>query len=332
LPLPAGTVPWEYQTACDGGTDLGAVVTAHEVQSEVERRGAACRGENVSVVDEQHLVVDAHPRIPPAELVGPLPVHGDAPPVRDSRFGQRERPGTHPDQPRTPRVGTADGLQHVGTMRTRGVGAVRDDDRVRMLQCRQAGDVGHGEETLPHSHGRSPGAQVQVVEQPADLGSVDPEHLGQAGQLEGVRALVDEHAHDVTVPPARSGTANARCILTPRVRGILRHALFLALSAPACKTQDRIMSTTRNNATNVDAVLASFDEHWSPRILTRVNDYDVRVAKMEGTFVWHSHPDTDELFVVLDGRLDTRLRQDGTESVVHLARHDVFVVPRGVEH
>jgi len=112
----------------------------------------------------------------------------------------------------------------------------------------------------------------------------------------------------------------------------LRHALFLALSAPACKTQDRIMSTTRNNATNVDAVLASFDEHWSPRILTRVNDYDVRVAKMEGTFVWHSHPDTDELFVVLDGRLDIRLRQDGTESVVHLARHDVFVVPRGVEH
>ncbi|MBB3051724.1 mannose-6-phosphate isomerase-like protein (cupin superfamily) [Prauserella isguenensis] len=97
-----------------------------------------------------------------------------------------------------------------------------------------------------------------------------------------------------------------------------------------------------NPSANIDAVLASFEERWSPRILTRVNDYDVRLAKVEGTFVWHSHPDTDELFVVLDGSLDIRLRQPGTESadpgtgttetVVHLGRHDVFVVPRGVEH
>lgn len=93
---------------------------------------------------------------------------------------------------------------------------------------------------------------------------------------------------------------------------------------------------------NIDAVLASFEERWSPRVLTRVNDYDVRLAKVEGTFVWHSHPDTDELFVVLDGNLDIHLRQPGpgnagrhsgaTETVVHLDRHDVFVVPRGVEH
>ena len=87
-----------------------------------------------------------------------------------------------------------------------------------------------------------------------------------------------------------------------------------------------------NPTTNIDTVLASFEDLWHPRILTRVNDYDVRVAKLEGTFVWHSHPDTDELFIVLDGGLDIGLRQSGAESVVHLERHDVFVVPRGVEY
>lgn len=83
---------------------------------------------------------------------------------------------------------------------------------------------------------------------------------------------------------------------------------------------------------NIDAVLDSFDEHWSPRILAHVNDWDVRLVKVEGTFVWHSHQDTDELFVVLDGALDIRVRDGDIESVVDLERHDVFVVPRGIEH
>ncbi|RRO18253.1 cupin domain-containing protein [Saccharopolyspora rhizosphaerae] len=83
---------------------------------------------------------------------------------------------------------------------------------------------------------------------------------------------------------------------------------------------------------NIDTVLGSFQERWSPRILTQVNDWDVRLAKLEGTFVWHSHPDTDELFIVLDGTLDIHLRESGTETAVHLRRHDVFVVPRGTEH
>lgn len=87
-----------------------------------------------------------------------------------------------------------------------------------------------------------------------------------------------------------------------------------------------------NPSTNIDAVLATFEDRWNPRILARVNDFDVRLAKVEGAFVWHSHPDTDELFIVLDGRLDLHLRQSGTESVVHLKHHDVFVVPRGIEH
>lgn len=85
-------------------------------------------------------------------------------------------------------------------------------------------------------------------------------------------------------------------------------------------------------ATNIDDVLASFEETWSPRILTRVNDWDVKLAKVEGTYVWHSHPETDELFVVLDGSLEIHLRESDAESVVRLGRHDTYVVPRGVEH
>lgn len=87
-----------------------------------------------------------------------------------------------------------------------------------------------------------------------------------------------------------------------------------------------------NPSRNIDIVLGSFQECWSPRILAQVNDWDVRLAKVEGSHIWHSHPDTDELFIVLEGSLDIRLRDSSADSVVHLERHDAFVVPRGVEH
>ncbi|WHT15583.1 cupin domain-containing protein [Crossiella sp. CA-258035] len=83
---------------------------------------------------------------------------------------------------------------------------------------------------------------------------------------------------------------------------------------------------------SIAAVLAGFQDLWSPRILTRVNDYDVRVAKVQGEFVWHSHADTDEFFLVLEGELRIGLREDGGEREVVLPRGSVFVVPRGVEH
>ncbi|MFD5699575.1 cupin domain-containing protein [Streptomyces lasiicapitis] len=78
--------------------------------------------------------------------------------------------------------------------------------------------------------------------------------------------------------------------------------------------------------------LASFDALWSPRIVTHVNDYDVRVAKIEGEYIWHVHDDTDEFFLVLDGELDIALRGPDGESAVTLAKGDVFTVPRGTEH
>lgn len=84
---------------------------------------------------------------------------------------------------------------------------------------------------------------------------------------------------------------------------------------------------------NLTAALASFDEVYSPRIVARVNDYDVRVAHTQGEHVWHVHDDTDEFFLVLDGRFDVAVRDaDGAETTVVLHRGDTFVVPRGTEH
>ncbi|MEV4434968.1 cupin domain-containing protein [Streptomyces sp. NPDC049555] len=78
--------------------------------------------------------------------------------------------------------------------------------------------------------------------------------------------------------------------------------------------------------------LASFDDLWSPRIVTRVNDYDVRIAKVDGEHVWHAHDDTDEFFLVLDGELHLSLREPAGERTVVLAQGAVFTVLRGMEH
>jgi mannose-6-phosphate isomerase-like protein (cupin superfamily) len=79
---------------------------------------------------------------------------------------------------------------------------------------------------------------------------------------------------------------------------------------------------------NLAEKLASFDEHFSPKIVAYVNDEKVQVAKTKGEFVWHSHPDTDDLFLVIAGRLTIQLR-DGD---VELGPGELYVVPRGVEH
>ncbi|MCX4863069.1 cupin domain-containing protein [Streptomyces sp. NBC_00825] len=92
--------------------------------------------------------------------------------------------------------------------------------------------------------------------------------------------------------------------------------------------------TTKNSPGPVllSDALGTFGTLWSPRIVTRVNDYDVRVAKVRGEHVWHVHEDTDEFFQVLDGALDIRLREAGGERTVTLGRGAVFVVPCGTWH
>src|SRR5215471_7235030 len=74
--------------------------------------------------------------------------------------------------------------------------------------------------------------------------------------------------------------------------------------------------------------LASFSDYWSPKIVGQFNGCDVMVVKVKDAFVWHSHPDTDDFFLVLKGALTIQLR-DGD---VHLGPGDLYVVPKGVEH
>jgi mannose-6-phosphate isomerase-like protein (cupin superfamily) len=82
------------------------------------------------------------------------------------------------------------------------------------------------------------------------------------------------------------------------------------------------------DAVNIDAMLARFAEHWSPKTIAQINDYDVRIVKVQGEFSWHQHADTDEFFLVLDGELTIQLR----DRDVVLGPRELFVVPRGVEH
>jgi mannose-6-phosphate isomerase-like protein (cupin superfamily) len=79
---------------------------------------------------------------------------------------------------------------------------------------------------------------------------------------------------------------------------------------------------------NIDAVVSRLTDHWSPRTIAVVNDYDVRVAKVQGEFTRHSHPETDEFFLVLSGCL--KIRMD--EGDVVLSEGDTYVVPRGRAH
>ncbi|MGV9879544.1 cupin domain-containing protein [Streptomyces sp. NPDC003006] len=81
-------------------------------------------------------------------------------------------------------------------------------------------------------------------------------------------------------------------------------------------------------AVNLADKLAQFSELWSQKKVAKLNDYEVKLAKLKGEFVWHSHENTDELFLVISGRLTIQLR-DGD---VVLEPGELFVVPRGVEH
>ncbi len=74
--------------------------------------------------------------------------------------------------------------------------------------------------------------------------------------------------------------------------------------------------------------LALFDQLWSPKIIARMNDYHFKLVKIEGEFVWHSHPETDEVFMVLEGQMDILFR----DAKVTLGAGEMFVVPKGTEH
>jgi mannose-6-phosphate isomerase-like protein (cupin superfamily) len=79
---------------------------------------------------------------------------------------------------------------------------------------------------------------------------------------------------------------------------------------------------------NLAQKLSLFSEHFAPKIVASFNGHDVMVVKLKGEFVWHSHPDTDDFFLVLKGRLTIQLR-DGD---VQLSPGELYIVPKGVEH
>ena len=79
---------------------------------------------------------------------------------------------------------------------------------------------------------------------------------------------------------------------------------------------------------NLTEKLASFSDHWNPRIVGRCNGNEVRIAKVDGEFTWHSHADSDELFLVLTGDFAIEFR----DGLVPVAPGELIVVPKGVEH
>jgi mannose-6-phosphate isomerase-like protein (cupin superfamily) len=92
------------------------------------------------------------------------------------------------------------------------------------------------------------------------------------------------------------------------------------------------MSKLRHQQSSVPVNLARkaslIEQQWSPRVVAEMNDYQFKVVRIEGEFIWHSHPETDEAFLVLEGTL----RIDLPEGCVYVNPGELYVVPRGVEH
>jgi len=81
-------------------------------------------------------------------------------------------------------------------------------------------------------------------------------------------------------------------------------------------------------AINLNQKLSLFTEHWQPKVIAEMNDYQFKLSKLEGEFIWHNHPKTDETFLVVEGHL----RIDFRDGSVNLGPGEMFVVPKGVEH
>lgn len=88
------------------------------------------------------------------------------------------------------------------------------------------------------------------------------------------------------------------------------------------------IETTDRKAINFSEKLEMIAELWQPRVVAEMNDYQFKLVRIEGDFIWHDHPETDETFIVLDGVL----RIDFRDGAVRLGPGEMFVVPRGVEH
>lgn len=84
----------------------------------------------------------------------------------------------------------------------------------------------------------------------------------------------------------------------------------------------------QSDVVNLAEKFSKFSEYWSPRVVAEMNDYQFKLAKFHGNFVWHDHKDTDEVFLVVKGEMGIELR----DSTVHLSEGEMYVVAKGVEH
>ena len=84
----------------------------------------------------------------------------------------------------------------------------------------------------------------------------------------------------------------------------------------------------KHSAINLRQKFSLFSEHWKPKVVAEMNDYQFKLAKIQGEFVWHSHAETDETFLIIEGLLRLEFR----DGAVELKPGEMFVVPKGVEH
>jgi mannose-6-phosphate isomerase-like protein (cupin superfamily) len=82
------------------------------------------------------------------------------------------------------------------------------------------------------------------------------------------------------------------------------------------------------HAINLNEKLSKFSEHWSPKIIGEMNDYQFKLVKIQGDFVWHDHKDTDEVFIVIEGEMTIEFR----DGEVNLSKGEMYVIPKDVEH
>ena len=79
---------------------------------------------------------------------------------------------------------------------------------------------------------------------------------------------------------------------------------------------------------NLQEKYSKFNKYWSPRIIAEMNNYQFKLAKIKGEFVWHDHKDTDETFIVIEGEMSIKFR----DGEVKLSEGEMYIVPRGIEH
>ena len=82
------------------------------------------------------------------------------------------------------------------------------------------------------------------------------------------------------------------------------------------------------NKINFKDKLSLFSNHWSPKVIAELNDYQFKLVKIKGDFVWHNHKDTDEAFIIIEGEMNIKFK----DHTVDLAQGEMFVIPKGIEH